>query len=192
MRLHALPLVLALSVLLAIGACSDANSPDAATSASESSDAVARDTARAADPATLPERYQRRLERALRTADAGDKSPTLACTALVALVAGQPLPEGVAAAPEDVQAFERCYVEVGVRYIHALLAKIDASASAEERDEICARVASFAIVTRASLGPFAQNLHLQRADLDRRLRDAVQTDVGRDCPAQLELLAPEH
>jgi hypothetical protein len=191
MRLAALPLVLALSVLLALGACSDANSPDAASAAIQSPGAGVPDTARAADPAILPERYQRRLERALRTADAGDKSPTLACTGLVAMVAGQARPADVAAAPEDVQAFERCYVEVGVRYIRALLAKIDAGASAEERDEICARVASFAIVTRASLGPFAQNLHLQRADLDRRLHDAVQADVGRDCPAQLELLAPE-
>jgi hypothetical protein len=182
----------ALALLVGATACSGERAADADAIADAATSQLAANAASPAvvpppDLAALPEALRRGLARAFAIADAADRSPTMACTPVVARAAGQPLAADAEPDPDDVRAFELCYVDVGARYVHALLAQIDADISAARRDELCARVASFAIISRASLGGFAQNLRLERDVLDRRLLTAVQGELARACPAQREL-----
>ena len=141
-----------------------------------------------ADATVFPKRFQRNLSRAFALADAGERSPVMACTSVIAIAAGNPLPAGVVPDPDNVRAFELCYVDVGVRYIDALLAQIGPDAGDDAKLGICARIASYGIISRTSVGSFAAHVGLDRATLDARLVARVRAEMARKCPEQIEAL----
>ena len=133
----------------------------------------------------LPKRYSKDLTRAFATASEG-RSPTMACTSVIAIAAGNPLPGETMPEPDDIRAFELCYIDVGARYIDALLAQITAGKS---KDELCARIASYAVIARTSLGSFAGNVRLDVTTLDQRLLERVQARMTATCPNHVEALS---
>jgi len=172
-------LILVTVTLIAIAACGN----DAAPDRTEAGGVVSQQAAVASADA-LPERHRRNLLRALENADAG-KSPTMACTSVIARAAGNPLPEGTAPAPEDVRAFEMCYVDASARYIQALLAQITPASSSGEIENTCARIAAYAVISRVSLGSFAGNIQLDVPTLDGRMAALVNNGITAKCPSYM-------
>lgn len=178
MKLSPRHLAIAAGALIALPGCgTDTSAPDPAASGSPSSSAPV------GAEATLPERHRRNLARAFENADAG-RSPTMACTSVIASAAGHELPDGASPSPESVRAFELCYVDASVRYIVALLARITPASAEDERNDTCARIASYALITRSSLGSFAGNVRLDVATLDGRIAERVDAGMTAKCPDQ--------
>ena len=170
------------ALLLAVAGCGND-----ATSAAPASAAPASDTGSTiAGLPAMPERYRKSLTRAFATASEG-RSPTMACTSVIAKAAGNPLPDGAMPDPDSIRAFELCYIDVGARYIAALLAQI--AAGGGEKDEVCAKIASYAVIARTSIGSFADNVGLDVATLDKRLLERVLADMTTTCPGQIEALS---
>lgn len=132
----------------------------------------------------VPERYRRKIDRAFDTASEG-RSPTMACTSVVAMAAGNKAGDGRVPDPDDVRAFELCYIDVAARYIETLLAQITPATTDDAKNDLCARVSSYAVIARTSLGSFAGNVQLKVADLDARLLQRVEPGVRRHCAAQI-------
>lgn len=173
--------ILLSALLLATSGCgSEATSPASASPAPAADDSKDED---AGLPA-MPERYQKGLTRAFAAADAGN-SPTMACTSVIGIAAGNPTSDGATPNPDAVRAFELCYVDASARYIDALLARI---ADGEAKDDLCARIASYGLISRTSLGSFAANVQLDVAALDRRLLERVHGGMAATCPDQIETL----
>ena len=170
---------LAMGVLLTATACgNDATSTAPTPATGDTASGIVSTPA-------LPERYSKSLTRAFATASEG-RSPTMACTSVIAMAAGNPLPGGTMPKPDDIRAFELCYIDVGARYIDALLARTTAG---EAKDELCAKIASFAVIARTSLGSFAGNVRLDVAALDQRLLERVQARMTATCPDQIDALS---
>lgn len=112
----------------------------------------------------------------------------MACTSVVARAAGHPLPDGATPSPESVRAFELCYIDIAARYIDTLLAQITSASTGDATDDVCARIASYAVISRTSLGSFAGNIGLDRDTLDTRLLERVNSAMGNKCPDQIEAL----
>lgn len=136
----------------------------------------------------IPERYRRHLTKAFQTASEGHKSPTMDCVAVVARAAGNPMPDGVAPDPDNVRAFELCYIDVAVRYIDTLLAQVTPGSGSEASNEVCAKIASYGVISRTSLGSFAGNVGLDLTMLDNRLLEHVKDGMMERCPDQIEAL----
>ena len=177
MNLAATRHALAIGILLVTTACGNGNDTASTAPARATSDAGSG----LAGMLALPERYSKNLTRAFATASEG-RSPTMACTSVIAQAAGNPLPGGTMPEPAGVRAFELCYIDVGARYIDALLAQITAG---EPKDELCAKIASYAVIARTSFGSFAGNVRLDVATLDQRLLDRVQARMTAACPEQV-------
>lgn len=173
-------------LLIAVGCSAD----DRAVAPKSEAVAVAKEPAATA-MASVPEHHRRKLARAFENADAG-RSPTMACTGVIASAAGNPLASGVSPDPDNVRAFELCYVDASVRYIEALLAQITATKSSEENADICAKIASYALISRTSLGSFAANIHLDVATLDARIATRLDRGMTAKCPEQKQTLLGNH
>ncbi|HUD40654.1 MAG TPA: hypothetical protein VMR06_01515 [Dokdonella sp.] len=185
MKSTAVRYVAATAVLLAVSACGhDATSTGGAPAAAPSTSAPSDPPASMSGLPAMPQRYSKNLTRAFTAASEG-RSPTMACTSVIAMAAGNPLPEGRAPTPDSVRAFELCYIDVGARYIDTLLAQIRAGGA---KDELCAKIASYAVIARTSLGSFAGNAGLDVAALDRRLLERVRAGMQTSCPDQIEAL----
>lgn len=174
------------ALLLAATGCGNDATSAAPAPASPASPAPSDTGSAIAGLPPMPERYRKTLTRAFATASEG-RSPTMACTSVIAKSAGNPLPDGVVPDPDSIRAFELCYIDVGARYIAALLAQIAADGGA--KDELCAKIASYAVIARTSLGSFAGNVHLDVATLDKRLLERVLVDMTATCPDQIEALS---
>lgn len=175
-------------VLAATGCGSEVASSGSPTAAAEPAATVSRGTSERAD---VPERYRKNIDRAFEAASQG-RSPTMACTSVVAMAAGTRMVEGRAPAPDDVRAFELCYLDVSARYLETLLAQITTTSSGDAKNDLCARVASHALISRASLGSFADNVRLNVADLDARLLQRVEPGLRRHCAAQISAISGEN
>jgi hypothetical protein len=184
--MNAVNLALTAAVLLAAAGCGS----DAASTGTQPAAAVP--AANADSTATtlpdVPERYRRNIGRAWDTASEG-RSPTMACTSVIAMAAGNPMAEGAAPDPDGVRAFELCYVDVAARYIQTLLDQVTPATTDDAKNDLCARIASYAVISRTSLGSFADNVQLRVADLDARLLQRVETGVRRHCPAQVAAIS---
>lgn len=187
MKSTAVRYVAATAVLLAVSGCGrDATSTGGAPAA-----AAPPASAPSVPPPSMsglpamPERYSKNLTRAFTAASEG-RSPTMPCTSVIAMAAGNPPPDGAGPTPDSVRAFELCYIDVGARYIDTLIARISAGG---EKDELCAMIASYAIITRTSLGSFAGNAGLDVATLDQRRLERVRAGMQVSCPDQIESLA---
>ena len=180
------PLLVTIALLAATG-CGNSNdtaSPDASATPAP---ATRSDTVAIAGLPDMPECFRKNLARAFETASEG-RSPTMACTSVVARAAGHPLPDGATPSPESVRAFELCYIDIAARYIDTLLAQITSASTGDATDDVCARIASYAVISRTSLGSFAGNIGLDRDTLDTRLLERVNSAMGNKCPDQIEAL----
>lgn len=175
------PLLLAALLLAAAGCSHEAGAPEAAGTAARGVPATSAE-ASTADASGIPERYRKAIVRALERADRGE-NPTMACTAVVGRAASNPAPAGSAPDPERQRAFELCYVDSGARYIEALLQQVAADAALQE--DHCARIASYAVIARGSLGSFAGNVQLDLPALDGKLVDRVRPGLMAHCPEHI-------
>lgn len=177
------PLSALFAILAATGCGNRSDSDDAATFAA--APAVAEYPGETMDLPEIPQRFRRNLVRAFETANDG-RSPTMACTSVIARAAGNALPDGATPHPDSVRAFELCYIDVAARYIETLLARITPASPGETKDDVCARIASHAVIARTSLGSFAGNIGLDRDTLDQRLLERVKPAMDGTCPDQIE------
>lgn len=187
--MNAVHLALLTTVLLAAVACgSDATDPARQTAAVPPAVPAADSGSSVSGLPDVPERYRRNLTRAFDTASEG-RSPTMACASVIAMAAGNPVADGATPDADGVRAFELCYIDVAARYIETLLAQITPATTGDAKNDICARIASYAVIARTSLGSFADNVHLKTADLDTRLMQRVAPGVRSHCPAQIAAIS---
>jgi hypothetical protein len=179
-------LVLLAALLLAAAGCgSDASAPESPDAPVQRSVATSSDEPSPSGLPELPESYRKPLMRAFARADRAE-NPTMACTSVIGRAASNPAPAGTAPDPERQRVFELCYVDVGARYIEALLAQVRDKAATQEDN--CARIASYVVIARGSLGTFAGNVQLDRVVLDERLLERVLPEMKASCEGQIEVL----
>lgn len=176
------PALLAMCIVFATG-CGNA---DPAGGARPAAEATTVGTPASAAASRFPERHARRLERAFADADSG-KSPTNACAVVAGLVAGTPPPAGGTVNPDSVAAFEACYVDASVRYLHRLTEEAAGDASPDSAEQLCLRGASHLLISRTSIGSMAKNLDLDPVDLGRRIADRLPPGLLERCPSIMDV-----
>ncbi|MBX3724564.1 MAG: hypothetical protein KF823_01425 [Xanthomonadales bacterium] len=122
---------------------------------------------------SFPSDYADRLQAAWDSAGRGE-NPTHGCSVVVGLAVGR-AGSAPAARSDAAQAFQVCYVDVSARYVEARLA-------ASPGEESCANLAGHIMIARMSLGGFAGEVGLDRAQLDRQLADRIGARIRQNCP----------
>lgn len=126
------------------------------------------------DRPDFPPAYADRLQTAWDAAGRGE-NPTHACSIVVGFAVGRAATSPEARA-DAARAFEACYVDIAARYL-------DARLSGSAGDSACGGLLGYLSIARMSLGGFAGEVGLERAELDRQLSARVADRVRQTCPA---------
>ena len=187
MKPRTIRLALAAAILVVAGGCDhDVDTSESSPEISKEGDTPVTSSSPDTGVPDMPERYRKGLLRAFANAGSGE-SPTMACTSVVARAAGNPVADGALPHADDKRAFELCYVDVGARYIQALIDQLLAGSATQEQN--CAKIVSYVVIARASLGSFAGNVQLDVSTLDGRLLERVRKGMASACPDQIEALS---
>lgn len=121
----------------------------------------------------FPRDYADRLQTAWDLAGRGE-NPTHACSVVVGFAVGRS-GNSADARPEAARAFQACYVDIAARYLDVRLGNSGGP-------EACGQLLGYTTIARMSLGGFAGEIGLDRAELDRQLADRIGIRVRQACP----------
>lgn len=128
----------------------------------------------------MPEAYRDRLTEAWQSAGRGE-NPIQACAIVTGLAVGRSHQAGGGQNSDAARAFEVCYVDIPARYIETRV-------SGGNADQVCSTIATFLVTARMSLGGFAADLGIDRANLDAKVNQRIGDVVRRNCGDQAEAI----